>query len=121
MFGSVILATPPPDEMQMVSNEVDILCEVTMEELQAMQSSNDKINAWYNEFPYATMDDRAQRAWCSLRVRALRTTTPDFRWAIVPALDIDQISMNIFSAQAVRLRFRCSTTPKVSRIHTPSR
>ncbi len=41
---------------------------------------------------------RAQRAWCcSLRVRALRTTTPDFRWAIVLALDIDQISMNIFS------------------------
>ena len=84
-------------QMQMVSNEVDILCEVTMEELQAMQSSNDKINAWYNEFPYATMDDPGAKGLVFSQGQGAPYDNPDFRWAIVLALDIDQISMNIFS------------------------
>ncbi len=44
-------------QMQMVNNEVDVLCEVTMAEFESMNSSNENIECWYPEFPYATSDD----------------------------------------------------------------
>lgn len=41
----------------MINNEVDLLCEVTLEEFETMKASNDNINCWYNDFPYANPDD----------------------------------------------------------------
>ena len=72
--------------MQMVSNEVDILCEVTMEELQAMQSSNDKINAWYNEFPYANMDDPGAKGLVFSHCQGASYDITDLSLSIVLAL-----------------------------------
>ncbi len=84
-------------QMEMVQNNVDILCEVTMEELTAMMGQNDKISAWYNEFPYATADDPGAKSVVFSQGKGAPYDNKDFRWAIVLALDIDQISMNIFS------------------------
>ena len=82
--------------MQMVSNEVDVLAEVTMEELEAMQGQNDKISAWYSEFPFATADDPGAKGLVFSQGQGAPYDNADFRWAITLALDIDQISMNIF-------------------------
>jgi peptide/nickel transport system substrate-binding protein len=84
-------------QMEMVKNNVDILCEVTMEELTAMMGQNDKISAWYDEFPYATADDPGAKSICFSEGQGAPYDNADFRWGIVLALDIDQISMNIFS------------------------
>ena len=54
----------------MINNEVDLLCEVTLEEFQTMKESNDKINCWYNDFPYANPDDRVQKESYSPWVKA---------------------------------------------------
>ena len=40
-------------QMARSTTKVDLLCEVTLEEFQTMKESNDKINCWYNDFPYA--------------------------------------------------------------------
>lgn len=44
-------------QMAMINNEIDVLCEVTPEVLEAMMAQNDKVKAWYADFPYATSDD----------------------------------------------------------------
>lgn len=84
-------------QMAMTSNEVDILCEMTLEELQAMQGMNDKIGAWMNEFPYANPDDPGAKGIIFNCGIGAPYDNPDFRWGIALALDIDALSENIFS------------------------
>ncbi|MBQ8087643.1 MAG: ABC transporter substrate-binding protein [Clostridia bacterium] len=91
-----VLGDDTTRQMAMISNEVDLLCEVTPEILDYMVSQNDKIACWYNEFPYATSDDP-----CSKGIGfGIGTGAPydsaDFRWAIALAMDFDEISLSIF-------------------------
>ncbi len=82
-------------QMAMISNQVDILCEVTPEALEVMTAANDKIACWYGDFPYATSDDP-----CSKGVAFSMGKKPfdnvDFRWGVALAMNFDEISMNIF-------------------------
>lgn len=82
-------------QMAMINNEVDILCEVTPEILEVMTSSNDKIAAWYNDFPYATSDDPCSKG-IAFEMAKEPYNNPDFRWAIALAMNFDEISQNIF-------------------------
>ena len=84
-------------QMQMVSNNVDVLCEVTMEEFQSMNEQNDKINCWYTEFPYAYSDDPGAKSIVFSHGQGAPYDNADFRWGICLALNIDEMSMNIFS------------------------
>lgn len=84
-------------QMQMVSNNVDVLCEVTMEEFQSMNEQNDKINCWYTEFPYAYSDDPGSKSIVFSHGQGAPYDNADFRWGIALALNIDEMSMNIFS------------------------
>lgn len=84
-------------QMAMVNNEVDILCEMTLEELQAMTEMNDKIGAWMNEFPYANADDPGAKGIVFNCGLGAPYDNADFRWGICLALDIDALSENIFS------------------------
>ncbi len=82
-------------QMAMINNEVDILCEVTPEILEVMTSSNDKIAAWYKEFPYATSDDPCSKG-IAFEMAKEPYNSADFRWAIALAMNFDEISQNIF-------------------------
>jgi len=82
---------------QMINNEVDLLCEVTLEEFQTMKESNDKINCWYNDFPYANPDDPGAKGIVFSMGKGAPYDNADFRWGIALALNIDEISMNTFS------------------------
>lgn len=82
-------------QMAMVNNEVDILCEVTPEMLEAMTSSNKKIACWYDEFPYATSDDPCSKG-IAFEMGKEPYSSPDFRWAIALAMNFDEISTSIF-------------------------
>ncbi len=82
-------------QMAMISNEVDVLCEVTPEMLEVMVDANDKIAAWYKDFPYATSDDPCSKG-LAFQCDKEPYNSPDFRWAIALAMNFDEISMNIF-------------------------
>ena len=84
-------------QMAMINNEVDQLCEVTLEEFQTMKESNDKINCWYNDFPYANPDDPGAKGIVFSMGKGAPYDNADFRWGIALALNIDEISMNTFS------------------------
>lgn len=83
-------------QMSMVNNEVDILCEVTPEMLTSMMDSNDKISAWYKDFPYATSDDPCSKGLSFSMGKGAPYDNADFRWGICLAMNFDEISMNIF-------------------------
>ena len=84
-------------QMAMINNEVDLLFEVTLEEFQTMKESNDKINCWYNDFPYANPDDPGAKGIVFSMGKGAPYDNADFRWGIALALNIDEISMNTFS------------------------
>ncbi len=82
-------------QMAMINNEVDILNEVTPEILEVLTASNDKISAWYKEFPYATSDDPNSKGLAFSMGKA-PYSSPDFRWGITLAMNFDEISTSIF-------------------------
>ena len=84
-------------QMAMINNEVDLLCEVTLEEFETMKASNDKINCWYKDFPYANPDDPGAKGIVFSMGKGAPYDNADFRWGIALALNIDEISMNTFS------------------------
>ncbi|MEG2208830.1 MAG: ABC transporter substrate-binding protein [Clostridia bacterium] len=83
-------------QMSMISNQVDIMCEVTPEALSVMTDANDKIACWYKEFPYATSDDPCSKGLSFSMGKGAPYDNADFRWAIALAMNFDEISMNIF-------------------------
>ena len=83
-------------QMAIINNEVDILCEVTPEMLTAMTAANDKIQAWYPDFPYANLDDPGSKGITFSMGKGAPYDNKDFRWGICLALDIDNLSENIF-------------------------
>lgn len=84
-------------QMAMINNEIDLLCEVTLEEFETMHAANEKINCWYDEFPYATPDDPGSKSIVFSHGKGAPFDNPDFRWGICLALDIDKVVMNTFS------------------------
>lgn len=83
-------------QMAMVNNEIDILCEVTPEILEAMNAQNSNIAAWYNQFPYATSDDPCSKGLVFSMGKGAPYDDPNFRWGMTLLLDMEQISLNIF-------------------------
>lgn len=83
-------------QMAMINNQVDILCEVTPEILEAMISANKNISAWYDQFPYATSDDPCSKG-LAFEMAKEPYNNPDFRWAIALAMNFDEISTSIFN------------------------
>lgn len=92
-----VLGDSTTKQMLMTTNEVDIMCEVTLEEFEAMHDNNEKVNCWYEEFPYATSDDPGAKGLVFSQGKGAPYDNADFRWGIVLALNIDDIMMNVFS------------------------
>ncbi len=82
-------------QMAMINNEVDILCEVTPEMLEVMMDSNENISAWYDEYPYAISDDPCSKG-LAFSMAKDPYSSADFRWGVALAMNIDEISLNIF-------------------------
>ena len=91
-----VLGDDTTRQMAMISNEVDLLCEVTPEILDYMVSQNDKIACWYSDFPYATSDDPCSKGIGFGIGNGAPYDSADFRWAIALAMDFDEISLSIF-------------------------
>jgi peptide/nickel transport system substrate-binding protein len=83
-------------QMAMINNEVDILCEVTPEELDVMVAQNPNIACWYDEYPYATSDDPCSKGVGFSIGKGAPFNSADFRWAIALAMNFDEVSLSIF-------------------------
>ena len=83
-------------QMLMTSNEFDVLCEVTMEEFEAMNSTNPNVQCWWPEFPYAYLDDPGSKSICFSIGQGAPYDSADFRWGIALALNYDELTEGIF-------------------------
>ncbi len=91
-----VLGDDTTRQMAMISNQVDLLCEVTPEILEYMVSKNDKIACWYSEFPYATSDDPCSKGLGFGIGTGAPFDNKFFRWGVALAMDFDEISLSIF-------------------------
>ena len=82
--------------MEMVNNNVDIMCEVTPELLEAMMAMNPNIAAWYDEWPYATMDDPNSKGITFSMGQGEPYSNKYFRWGLALAMNMVEVSQNIF-------------------------
>ena len=82
--------------MEMVNNNVDIMCEVTPELLEAMMAMNPNIAAWYKDWPYATMDDPNSKGITFAMGNGSPWDNKYFRWGLALAMNMVEISENIF-------------------------
>ena len=83
-------------QMLMTSNEFDVLCEVTMEEFEAMNATNPNVQCWWPEFPYAYLDDPGSKSICFSIGQGAPYDSADFRWGIALALNYDELTEGIF-------------------------
>lgn len=83
-------------QMAVINNEVDVMVEVTPEELDLITAQNPNVACWYNEFPYATSDDPCSKGLAFSIGKGAPYDSADFRWAIALAMNFDEISLGIF-------------------------
>ncbi len=91
-----VLGDANTKQMMMVNNEVDIMNECTPEMMEAMIAQNDKIKAWYPDWPYATSDDPCSKGIAFSMGKGAPYDNPDFRWGMALALDFEKITQNVF-------------------------
>ena len=91
-----VLGDANTKQMMMVNNEVDIMNECTPEMMEAMAAQNDKIAAWYPEWPYAISDDPCSKGIAFSMGKGAPYDNPDFRWGMALALDFEKITQNVF-------------------------
>lgn len=81
--------------MAMVNNEVDVMNEVSYEDLLTMLDSSETVRAWYSDYPYANTDDA-----CSKGVNFNCAVAPfdnvNVRWALTLCCNWVEVSENIF-------------------------
>lgn len=81
--------------MAAISNEIDILQDITPESWAILQEKNPESMAWYKDFPYADMNDPCERGIgfnCADEIYGNKNV----RWALALATDIKNVSMATF-------------------------
>ena len=91
-----VLGDSTTRQMAMINNEVDLMVEVTPEELDVIVSQNPNVACWYNEYPYATSDDPCSKGIGFSIGKGAPFNSADFRWAIALAMNFDEVSLSIF-------------------------
>ena len=81
--------------MAAINNELDILQDITPESWDILRAKNSDAKAWYENFPYADMDDPCQRGM-SINCAKPPFDNVDVRWALALATDIKTVSMSTF-------------------------
>ncbi|RAP77209.1 ABC transporter substrate-binding protein [Paenibacillus montanisoli] len=79
----------------MIQHDMDILQDITPESWDVLRQKNEYAKAWYNDFPYATMDDPCERGM-SFNTAKEPYNNPDVRWALALMTDIKNVSMATF-------------------------
>lgn len=82
--------------LAMAQNDLDVLMDISPDGWTALQSRNDKVSAWFDNFPYANMDDPCERG---IHFNTSRAPYDQWqvRWALALATGIDDVSLNTFN------------------------
>ena len=90
-----VFGTTESRVMAMVQNQVDVMNEVSYEDLQTMLDSSETVRGWYKDYPYANTDDA-----CSKGVFFNCAVAPfdnvNVRWALTLCCNWVEVSENIF-------------------------
>lgn len=94
----------------MAQNDYDILTDITPEGLDILRKRNKNVQAWFDKFPYANLDDPCQRG-----IHFNLTNAPydkwQVRWALALATNIENVSMGTMSGM---LRASALAVPPVA-------
>ncbi|MGI6149562.1 MAG: ABC transporter substrate-binding protein [Limnochordia bacterium] len=93
--------------MAAIQHEIDVALDMSSDSWEILSRQNPYARAWYESFPYANMDDPAQRGIY------FSTTQPPFdqkevRWALALAVDIVEVSLATYGGML-----------RVSPLHVP--
>jgi peptide/nickel transport system substrate-binding protein len=88
-----------PEEKRIIAmaqNDIDVLTDISPESLDILRNQNDKVKSWFDNFPYANLDDPCERGI------SFNSSTPPYdkwqvRWALALATKIDDVSIGTFS------------------------
>ena len=81
--------------MAMINNEVDVMNEVSIDDLQVMAANNPNVRGWYPDFPWANIDDACGKG-AAFNSGVAPFDNPDVRWALTLIPDYIEVSKNIF-------------------------
>jgi peptide/nickel transport system substrate-binding protein len=82
--------------LAMAANDIDILTDISPESLDILRGQNDKVRAWFTDFPYANLDDPCQRGM-HFNTSKAPYDDPKTRWALALAINLEQASIATFS------------------------
>lgn len=82
--------------LAMAQNDLDVLMDISPDGWDALRSRNDKVSAWFDNFPYANMDDPCERGIHFNTSRAPYDKW-EVRWALALATKIEDVSLNTFN------------------------
>ena len=82
--------------LAMAANDIDILTDISPESLDILRGQNDKVRAWFPDFPYANLDDPCERG---MHFNTSKAPYDDAktRWALALAINLEQASIATFS------------------------
>ena len=82
--------------LAMAANDIDILTDISPESLDILRNQNDKVRAWFTDFPYANLDDPCERG---MHFNTSKAPYDDARtrWALALAINLEQASIATFS------------------------
>ena len=82
--------------LAMANNDIDILTDISPESLDILRRQNENVRAWFEDFPFANLDDPCQRG-----MHFNHMVEPygmwQTRWALALATDLQQASIATFS------------------------
>ena len=94
----------------MAQNDYDVLTDITPEGLDILRKRNKNVQAWYDKFPWANMDDPCQRG-IHFNLQTAPYDKWQVRWALALATNIENVSMGTMSGM---LRASAVAVPPVS-------
>lgn len=82
--------------LAMAANDIDILTDISPESLDILRKQNPNVRAWFQDFPYANLDDPCERG-VHFNTSKAPYDDPQTRWALALAINLEQASIATFS------------------------
>lgn len=82
--------------LAMANDDIDILTDISPESLDILRQQNDNVRAWFDDFPYANLDDPCERG-IHFNTAVAPYDDPLTRWGLALAIDIQRASIATFS------------------------
>lgn len=81
--------------MAAIQHDIDVLQDITPESWDILRQKDEYAEAWYKNFPYATMDDPCQRGMSFNNLKE-PYNNDDVKWALALMTDIKNVSLGTF-------------------------